>query len=669
MDFRFWNIGRQIGVSALLLTILTFSMTGFFGYRVAADSLIETLQESEAEMARTLSDTLDLQYKLLIKQVRTNADLFDKMFSNTFTLMDRRINIAGANAPGLRHGRSLVNSAVAHVDRFANMTGGNATVFVKDGDDFTRISSSLRKQDGKRATGTKLGKNHPAYSLIMAGKSYEGYATLFGKRYATSYRPIRDEAGQVIGILYIGQDVTEMMQSMGDALAAITIGQTGYVSLLRYEDGGFMYHPEYTGQNQSQFTDDQGQSIYGPALAQKQRTESNFTRNGDSWYMLAMPVPDANWMVTLQVPEKELKHALLPLAQTNIGLSLFGCVLITVLLWIMLARNLKPLTVLCKQVEAIGQGELNIALNNASDQSNNEVHRITNSVAFMTANLRELIGTLQQSTSKLEQSAADMQNVAEVNGSGAQQMMQQTDQIAAAVEELTTSVQEVARHATSSAEQTVAVDQAAKDGDQQVDKVIEQMQALGNALEGGNQAIGRVEEGSHAITKVIQVINEIAEQTNLLALNAAIEAARAGEQGRGFAVVADEVRTLAQRTQNSISEITTTIEQLQQRTQDAVGQMHESRKLGETSSQLSVQAGDSLTEISHSVTDLSQNATSIATATEQQGSVAEEIARNINGITELARESEQTAGQTVDASEQLTSLAAELRNQLSHFKA
>ncbi|TKB51598.1 methyl-accepting chemotaxis protein [Ferrimonas sediminicola] len=669
MDFRNWTLGRQIGVSALLLSILTYSITGFFGYRVAADSLTETLQESESVMADTLADTLDLQYQLLIKQVRTNAELFNKMFSTDFTLMEKRVNIAGANAPGLKNGRRLLNSAIAQVDRFANMTGGTATVFVKDGDDFTRISSSLRKENGDRATGTHLGQSHPAYSMIMAGQTYEGYANLFGKRYITSYRPIKDQQNRVIGILYIGQDVSEMMQAMGKALANIQLGETGYVSLLRYEDGVFLYHPRLTGDKAANFTDDEGQPVYAGALADQARHQSKFVLNGKLWVSMTLPVPSAGWMVALQVPEEELSHALKPLARTNIGLSILGILVITVLLWVMLNQRLKPLTALCTQVEAIGHGDLTARLVTSGGNSQNEVHRITDSVSEMTHSLKQLIATLQGSTSQLEQAAGEMQTVAEVNGSGAAQMMQQTDQIAAAVEELTTSVQEVAQHATGSAEQAEAVDSAAKDGDRQVDDVIAQMRALGDALESGNEAIHRVEEGSHAITRVIQVINEIAEQTNLLALNAAIEAARAGEQGRGFAVVADEVRTLAQRTQNSISEITGTIEQLQQRTQDAVNQMQQSKKLGEASSSLSVQAGDALTDISHSVTDLSQNATSIATATEQQGSVAAEIARNISGITELARESEQTAGQTVDAAERLTALAGDIRGHLAHFKS
>lgn len=669
MGFQNWNIGRQLGVSAFILTIFTFLITGYFGYQVAADSITKTLKDTESEMANTLADTLDLQYLSMIGQVRNNADLFDKMFSAEFKLMDRRVNIAGANAPGLRHGRNLVNSSVAQVDRFAKMTGGTATVFVKDGNDFTRISTSLKKADGKRATGTSLGQSHPAYAEIMAGRNYEGYATLFGTRYLTSYRPIRNKAGSIVGILYTGQDVSAMMDSLGEALAKTRIGETGYVSLLRYEDGNILYHPQYSHESYTKFVSDDNVPVYKEALDSRTHYEHNYTINGENWFIMTTPVPQAQWMVALMVPEAEMKKALGPLAQTNIGLSVFGVLLITVLLNLMLNRNLKPLERLSRQIDQIGHGDLTVSLPHADETSKNEVHRITASVAFMSGSLRELIGTLQSSTNQLEQAAAEMQNVAQVNGSGAQQMMQQTDQIAAAVEELTTSVQEVARHATSSAEQTASVDEAAREGDHQVDRVINQMTALGEALNGGDQAIGRVEEGSHAITKVIQVINEIAEQTNLLALNAAIEAARAGEQGRGFAVVADEVRTLAQRTQNSISEITGTIEQLQQRTQDAVGQMHQSRQLGETSSNLSVQAGEALTHISRSVTDLSQNATSIATATEQQGAVAEEIARNINGITELAHESEQTAGQTVGAAEQLTGLAREIRQQLGQFKA
>jgi methyl-accepting chemotaxis protein len=248
------------------------------------------------------------------------------------------------------------------------------------------------------------------------------------------------------------------------------------------------------------------------------------------------------------------------------------------------------------------------------------------------------------------------------------QQQSETSQVVTAMNEMTATVQEVARHATEAAAAASNADHASVDGKKVVLSTMNAIEALSSEVHSAANVISQLEKDSENIGTVLDVIKGIAEQTNLLALNAAIEAARAGEQGRGFAVVADEVRTLASRTQQSTQEIQTMIENLQVGAQSAVKVMDESRAKAEDSVSQAAKAGGSLEEITHSVSQINDMNTQIATAAEEQSAVAEEINRNIVNISEIVDRTADGANQTSIASEELASLAAQLQQLVNQFK-
>lgn len=244
----------------------------------------------------------------------------------------------------------------------------------------------------------------------------------------------------------------------------------------------------------------------------------------------------------------------------------------------------------------------------------------------------------------------------------------ETDMVASAMNEMSATVQEVARNATQTAAASQEADDESKAGVLVAEQAISGIEALIVEIESAAQVVQQVEVDTESISAVLDVIQGIAEQTNLLALNAAIEAARAGEQGRGFAVVADEVRTLASRTQNSTEEIQTMIERLQLGVKNAVGAMASAQERASLGAESVEKASQSLHVIAAEVTTINDMNTQIATAAEEQSAVAEEINRNVTTISSIADNTSTGATQTAQSSEELLRLAAELQRLVSQFK-
>ena len=258
--------------------------------------------------------------------------------------------------------------------------------------------------------------------------------------------------------------------------------------------------------------------------------------------------------------------------------------------------------------------------------------------------------------------------VAEKTHSAVMEQRSETDMVASAMNEMSATVQEVARHATQTASASSGADDESRLGVRVATEALDGIEVLIRDIEHAAQVIKQVEADSVSIGMVLGVINGIAEQTNLLALNAAIEAARAGEQGRGFAVVADEVRTLASRTQKSTEEIQATIEQLQNGVRDAVKAMENAQTKAHDGSDSVAKVAQSLNVIAGEVGSINDMNTQIATAAEEQSAVAEEINRNITTISVIADTTSADAQQTSQISEELVRLAAELNRLVSQFK-
>ncbi len=312
---------------------------------------------------------------------------------------------------------------------------------------------------------------------------------------------------------------------------------------------------------------------------------------------------------------------------------------------------------------AVKDGQIDLSYRNNDVKTgfardfNHFMHEVSNAISRTQVAATTLKGAIQQMNEQSEKAKTS-----------AVEQQRETEQIATGINEMAASIQEVALNADSAAVAAKDSDQEAQNGKQIVSTNIEMINQISSEIESATAVIHELESKSDDIGMVLEVIKDIADQTNLLALNAAIEAARAGEQGRGFAVVADEVRTLASRTQESTHEIQSMIEQLQARSKEAVKVMEHGNTQIKEGVEQSVIAGDSLNKIYQEITNVHNMNTQIACAAEQQSAVVEEINARITNISGLADNTSASISNTANSSQTMTNLAEELESLVKTFR-
>lgn len=335
--------------------------------------------------------------------------------------------------------------------------------------------------------------------------------------------------------------------------------------------------------------------------------------------------------------------------------------------WLLVLVIVGPLNTTVAAMKDIAEGEGDLT-KRLRENGRDETAELAKTFNQFIAKIHATISQVAGSTSQLAAAAEQMSVVTSQTSSGVNKQKLETDQVATALTEMTATVQEVARHAESAAEAANQADAQAAEGKGVVSRTVESINTLASEVENAANVIQKVEKDSEEIGSVLEVIQSIAGQTNLLALNAAIEAARAGEQGRGFAVVADEVRSLASRTQESTEEIRLMIDRLQKGSHDAVTVMEMGRNKAQDSVEQAAKAGSTLENIIRSVEDINSMNTQIAAAAHQQGIVAEEINQNVVNITRVADETAEGTSQLSKSGVELARLAQDLQMLVGQFK-
>jgi len=341
-------------------------------------------------------------------------------------------------------------------------------------------------------------------------------------------------------------------------------------------------------------------------------------------------------------------------------------VLVAVMAWLAARMLSRPLARLQTEIDLI-ERESDLT-HKIMLENHGEVGGIATSLNRMFSKFNTIIEQIMRETSQLAGAAEHMSSAAGESQKKILRQQSETDQVATAITEMSATVTEVAQNTASAANAADQASQAAAQGQEVVLRAINSTDEVAGHIRSASEVVTKLESKSENIGSVLDVIRGIAEQTNLLALNAAIEAARAGEQGRGFAVVADEVRSLASRTQESTVEIQTMIEQLQTEAKRSVETMEQSHVIANSSIEQTKEAGEAFAAIVDKVGEINGMNIQIASASEEQSAVAEEINRNVVVISEMAQQTTEGSHQISSASEQVSNLAEALQALISTFK-
>ncbi|WP_369434394.1 methyl-accepting chemotaxis protein [Psychromonas sp. MME1] len=377
-------------------------------------------------------------------------------------------------------------------------------------------------------------------------------------------------------------------------------------------------------------------------------------------------VPSLKWYLAVEINKEQAFSSINKIRNLALYLPPITVIIAVVLLSLLMVQLTKPLRTLQTAMHDIAQGNGDLTKRLAIT-SNDEIGKLAEYFNTFVANIHHMMTDFKNNSDEMLTISEQMHNISTQSHQEMEKQKHETEQVATAVSEMSAATSEIALNAQGAAEAAQEADHEGQLSNKIVDEAISSIQGLAINLATAEQVIGELEHEVKDISTVLGVIKGIADQTNLLALNAAIEAARAGEQGRGFAVVADEVRSLAGKTQESTEEINNKITSLQNGAKRAVDSMKQSRETSDISVQKAGEAGESLVRISSSISRISEMNIQIATASEEQTNVIEEIARNIVNISDATEVTNQAANETVKTSEKLSGIGKVINDKVNLF--
>lgn len=635
---KFMAALAAIVFGGLILTAITFYIIEGRAVRAQADSESERISKESLRLLGVID-------AIMTERVKSSMALLrDYGAQAGAPAQGESVRVNERNVPELLLGDAPIANQFELVDKVTAIMGGTATIFSRDGADYVRISTNVMTPTG-RATGTVLAPQGAAIKAIQQGKPFYGVVDILGSPYLTGYEPIVNSSSNTIGIWYVGYKAD--LQELFAAVQKSRVLDNGFVAI-RDNLGAIRVHSDNV-------TAEEATAILAAQKPGWQLTKSTF----EPWKYDIITAYSTD-EIDAMVAASSFKTALIIL--------LVGLVIVTIVYQLIQRVVINPLHKTTERLHDIvnGEGDLTLRFNATGSD---ELADLANGFDRLMDRLQKTINSVSGATNQLFASANQLKTIAAQSSQAGTLQSQDINSIASAIYEMSTSAEQVANNADSVAS---AADQAKRESEQgykNLHETINSTQTLATNIEQAAQGIAALAGASNEIGAVLNVIRSIAEQTNLLALNAAIEAARAGEQGRGFAVVADEVRSLASRTQASTEEVDKMVKRFQANSIHASEQMRLAEQQVHANVVAANESGQSIQQVLAAVSQLNGLNQQISSSVREQSKVAEDINGNIMRINNNSDKNHQRVQETLHSAEEVSQLTEEIKRQLSSYKA
>lgn len=628
-------ISIVIAVFALVIAGITVFTT--------ASSVDEQVAKQKQQVADRLLNILTVTDSLIQERVKSSMTLL-KQRGLDIGMPSRGDNVMvkTTSARQLYLGNQPQANDFTLVDNLTAVMGGTATLFSKTGEDYIRVSTNVIK-DGQRAIGTKLAPQGKAMANIVKGTAYYGAVDILGSPYLTGYEPMKNAAGQVIGIWYVGYSAD--LKVLEQAISQSRLLEEGFVAL-RDGKGNIRMHSSHIND------------------ADVERA----LKDKDAWSSVVVPFEKWGYDLVLVASESE-KSGMVSAAVFTVLIKIIlasAAVLATIFVLINHIVG-KPLDEFITVVNDLASGEGNLTFRFNAARSD-EFGQMSRGFNKLLEQLQHTLQSVSSATDAMLSQSQQLNDTAQRSSNSVSALSNESKAIDSAITQLQQNAAAVCENIERASEAASAADTDTRTSVSVLSATIKDIEAQAQDVDASVQVINELAKASEEISGVMDVIRNIAEQTNLLALNAAIEAARAGEQGRGFAVVADEVRSLASRTQTSTEEIRIMIERLQQGSREASQKMQNNKENAYATVEVTQNAGTSLEKSLGAVatiTTLNQETSGMAS---HQNEIAREVNKRLGGIQSVGQENLTYAATVSENCARLVEQIQQMQSQLKRYR-